>query len=84
MDGQEIYQNRWLGYNVVVDKNILVKRWVYPKERFWEYIPSPETEKWCRYFGFGHEVTEPGIICIDNVFYVHPEIFKHIKQYIRS
>lgn len=84
MDGQEIYQSNLLGYKFVVDKNILVGRWIYPVEKFWRYEPSPETEKWCRYFGFGHEVFEPGIILVGDTFCIHPEIYKHLKSYIRN
>jgi hypothetical protein len=39
------------GLRVVVSDHAVVRYWEYPTERFWEYIPSPETERWCRFFG---------------------------------
>jgi hypothetical protein len=55
------------GIKVVFDENIpkFAKKWVFPKEQFWEYEPSDE--KWCRQLGIGHEIetTEPVIWMVD-------------------
>jgi hypothetical protein len=52
-----------------------VKKWVFPKERFWEYEPSDE--KWCRQLGIGHEeeTSEPLILIVDE-----PSILELCRQ----
>lgn len=65
----------------------IVPRWIFPKERFFEY--EAKDEKWCRLLGIGHEVREPGAIlaCYDDpilnrqisTLYIHPEIMKRIR-----
>lgn len=78
----KLYMRPLAGIAVYASEHALVKRWVYPVERFWTYIPSPETERWCRFFGFGHEVTEPGVIKLSGPFgekwLVHPSLMKHL------
>lgn len=72
------------GLEIVIDSFAIVRRWVYPNERFWSYEPSPETEKWCRFFGFGHEVTEPGAYLFGGkTLVVHPAVYAQLKQEFR-
>jgi hypothetical protein len=44
-----------LSYKLIANDSLPIycKKWVFPKEQFWEYDKS--NEDWCRYFGFGHE-----------------------------
>jgi hypothetical protein len=55
-----------MGLEVVVTEDAMVRTWIYPVERFWKYEPSPETEKWCRFFGYGHEECKPGAYQVGN------------------
>jgi hypothetical protein len=59
---------------VVVSEYSTSRVWVYPVERFWEYVPSPETEQWCRFFGYGHEEVRPACFQIGDTLYMHPSI----------
>ncbi len=72
------------GLKVIVSEHAETATWVYPVERFWEYIPSPETERWCRYFGYGHEKREPGAFQIGDMLYVHPKVYDELKRQIRQ
>ncbi len=68
------------GLKVVVDPLAVTRVWVYPKERFWSYEPSPETERWCRFFGFGHEVTEPCMyVVFGKTLVIHPTLLEQVK-----
>lgn len=69
-----------LGLKIVVDEHMIISRWVYPTERFWSYEPSRETEKWCRYFGFGHEVREPGAMRTRDTLVVHPKVLAALEK----
>lgn len=43
----------------VIENPLLPKhprKWVFPEDQFVEYDASDE--RWCRYFGFGHEVED--------------------------
>lgn len=67
------------GLKVSVDKHCTTQVWVYPKERFWEYVPSPETERWCRYFGFGHEETQPCYYIVGgHTLVIHPDLWAEL------
>lgn len=71
------------GLEVVVDENISLfakKTWIYPTERFWSYEPSPETERWCRFFGFGHEKIEYPAYQMGNKLIVHPVTYKTLTK----
>ena len=68
------------GLPVVVDKNCESREWVYPRERFWSYEPSKETEQWCRYFGFGHDEYKPAMYRVGGTLIVHPAIWDRIKK----
>ena len=65
-----------LGFQVITDRHIpaMKTKWVYPQERFWSYEPSTETERWCRFFGFGQEVNEMLVYQIGNKLVMHPDI----------
>jgi hypothetical protein len=80
--GAKLFMGPLEGMPVYVSEFALVKRWVYPVERFWTYVPSPETERWCRFFGFGHEVSEPGAYVIQDPrprLVVHPALVKQLR-----
>lgn len=72
------------GMKVVVSEYAVTKEWVYPKERFWSYTPSPETERWCRFFGYGHEETRPAAIQMHDMWIVHPAVYEQIKKISES
>lgn len=74
--------NLLYGMLVIIDKLAVTKTWVYPKERFWEYIPSAETERWCRYFGYGHEIETPCCYQVGNKWIMHPAIWEALKKEI--
>lgn len=67
-------------FEIIVSDHAIVSRWVFPQKRFVEYEPSDE--RWCRYFGIGHEVREPGCIRVGGRMYVHPEIWQRIEKII--
>jgi hypothetical protein len=70
-----------LGLKVVVDPLAETRVWVYPTdEPFVEYIPSPETERWCRFFGYGHEERRPCAYRIGNTLIVHPSVYEAMKK----
>lgn len=71
----------FVGLPVIVSEHAVHRPWVYPVERFWTYIPSPETERWCRFFGFGHEgPAEPAIYQVDGKLLVHPALLSKVKE----
>lgn len=79
------------GIKVVLSAHALTRRWVFPVERFVTY--EPKDEPWCRYFGIGHEVTEPCEYMIRDSFgpvwgvrsdmcdtmVIHPELWEKMK-----
>lgn len=71
------------GWPVVVTETAVQPTWIYPKERFWEYIPSPETERWCRFFGYGREEMVPCAILVGGFLHVHPAVWEKIKAYTK-
>lgn len=73
------------GLKIVVSEYARSRRWVYPRERFWTYEPSKETEKWCRFFGFGHEVEEPAAIQVGrDTLLIHPIVYEQLKKEFRK
>lgn len=68
------------GMPVFVSEHALVATWVYPVERFWEYVPSPETEDWCRYFGVGYERTDPGAYQVGGTLVIHPSLVECLRR----
>lgn len=70
-DGEEVITS----IQIVVSKYAMVRTWVYPVDRFWKYEPSPETERWCRFFGYGHEEIRPvAFQMADGRLVMHPDI----------
>lgn len=67
------------GLRVTVSEYALVRRWVFPVERFVQY--GPEDERWCRYFGIGHEVTEPGAYQVGDTLVVHPVVWAALERH---
>jgi hypothetical protein len=61
-----------------------VRKWLYPVERFWEWIPSPETERWARFFGYGEEVVEYKTYLIGNTILVHPAVYDQLKHQLEK
>lgn len=70
----------YIGLPVYVSVHAIERFWVYPVERFWTYLPSPETERWCRFFGFGHEEERPAIYRMHNKLIVHPALLDKVQE----
>lgn len=68
----------YYGMPVTVSESAMVPRWKYPTDPFIEYDPGDE--RWCRYFGFGRQVSEPGAYQIGNRLLVHPVVWNQIKK----
>jgi len=76
---------RLTSLRLVFDKHCvtLTKKWVYPTEKFWTYIPSPETERWCRFFGYGHweSANIPQIYLMGDTILAHPFFKPYFEEY---
>lgn len=72
------------GCPVELSVHAVTRTWVYPTERFWKYVPSKETEDWCRFFGYGYERVDPAVFEVNTAgrrFYVmHPSIWEQLKK----
>lgn len=66
------------GMRVHVSELCMSKRWQFPKHRFIEYEQSDEW--WCRKYGFGKEVEEPGCYQVGDDLYMHPIVWERFKQ----
>lgn len=66
------------GIRYVVSEHAMVARWVFPDDPFVVY--EPKDEKWCRFFGIGHEVREPGAYQVGEVMVIHPVIMDAMRR----
>lgn len=73
------------GIKLTTSEHAMSKRWNYPDwGKFWSFEPSPETEKWCRFFGFGHQTYEPAAYMFGDTLIAHPVIAESIRAAARS
>lgn len=70
------------GLEVILDESMVVKKWVFPKDRFVQW--GPEDEAYCRFAHYGHEEKIPcsTIYRIENKLVCHPYMWQRLKEEI--
>lgn len=76
------YPDQLYGMRVVVSEHTLVRRWVFPPDRF---LSCEESDvRWASVLGYGHWLYEPGIYQAGNTLMVHPSLYERIREGFRG
>jgi hypothetical protein len=66
------------GLKVATNPHLAKRVWEFPKDRFVTYEPTDEP--WCRYFGFGREVTVYTAVQMGDTLFVHPAVLDQLQK----